>query len=411
MLKCEKCSSIVNKENLFCRTCGQKLDENKIIEIGNPKTIFNEAAEADNNSEKLEHSCFKMKSRKSTNGIKVLIVCSIVLVFLIILSYIVKSNLEKNDETNIFNLNTFAHDGKWTYFTYSKFNIQSNNLSGGFYKFSEDNSVPVKFSDEVGGNMKIINDWIYFVRLNDGSYSVYKMKTDGTELTKVDDAKTAPLDFKYSKKYIYFRDSSMMDNLSRMKLDGSSRKILKSDVLNYYINGDLIYYISSAESGILRSMKLDGSSDKVICEIDGPILYINDNYIYYSQINSNLLKNKKNTRDINQYFIYNNGPLYRMRKDGTEKELITEDIVMYIYVRDNQIYYQPYSNGESKKIYKIDLRGKKKIELSLDGFFLGIMDKWIYYIDEKNSMLSRTTLDFKKAQKVESDIFKPQLMD
>jgi hypothetical protein len=178
-------------------------------------------------------------------------------------------------------------------------------------------------------------------------------------------------------------------------------------VLSFYLQGDWIYFVSSTHPGGLYKMKLDGSSSEKITDISGPIMYINDNYIYFIGTDSETTKSN-NLPEIQKYNVGNAGPLFRIRKDGRGKELVIDDKIADIFVRNDYIYYTPFAtNSENSKLYRTDLRGKNKIEIPIKGFFWGIGDKWIYYVDNKNWELYRTTLDLKKEQKIETDIFKP----
>lgn len=344
-----------------------------------------------------------------TRDTKVFASIAAVMIVLTALSYIIKNLPQNYDNTNEDSISIFSHQGKWTYFSHLSLDSNIEKAKGAIYKFTEDEPVPVKFSEEAAGRINVKGDWIYYVDMTDikdNIESISKMKTDGSEKTKLVDE--ASFGFRLYNNYIYYKKNSEPYKLFRVKLDGSSNKTISSDVLSFYIQGDWIYYISSTHPGGLYKMKLDGSSSEKITDISGPIMYINDNYIYFNETDSEIIKSY-NLPEIQKYNVGNAGPLFRIRKDGRGKELVIDDKIINTFVRNDYIYYTPSTttmdNSENSKLYRTDLNGKNKIEIPIKGFFLGIVDKWIYYTDTKNWEIYRTTLDFKNEQKIETDIF------
>lgn len=340
--------------------------------------------------------------------IKVFAVLAVILSILLSASYIGKAMLEGDHSVNEINISSvFAHHGKRTYFSYGRMAMDLREITGAFYTFSENDTVPIKFSDEVGNQIKVKDNWLYFISAKDGG-GLYRIKTDGTGKMRLTDESAGVYDLKLFGNHLYFKDSYNGYNLCRIKLDGSSKETISDDVLSFYIQGERIYYFSGSKLGSLYEMNEDGSDSKKVAEVDGSISYINDNFIYYNKIDSEVLKTN-NLSQTQQYYKLNDGPLYRIRKDGTEKQLIIDDKIVYIYVRGNQIYYKPLTETMNTESYTVDLNGKHKTKLPLDGSFLGILDKWIYYLNLEEHEIYRTTLDFRKIQKIETDLFKPTL--
>lgn len=344
--------------------------------------------------------------KKRLKDLKAFAAITAVILVLTAASYIVKSLPKDYGNANEGNLSIFAHQGKWTYLSHLTADSRFQTINGAVYKFTEDEPVPIKFSEEAAGKIKVKGDWIYYVDMKDNRGSIFKMKTDGSEKIKLCDG--GSFDFKLYGNYLYYKKYVESYDLIRIKLDGSSNETLGSDVISFYIQGDRIYYISGTQLGNLYKMKLDGSDNERVAEIGGPILYIDDNFIYYNQIDSEATQSKILSQE--QYYTGNTGPLYRMRKDGAESEIVIDDDLTNIFVRNNYIYYKPLpttmTNIENNDFYRTDLNGKNKTKIAIEGYFLGIADKWIYYADIKNSEIYRMTLDFKKVQKIQTDIFK-----
>jgi uncharacterized protein YdcH (DUF465 family) len=78
-------------------------------------------------------------------------------------------------------------------------------------------------------NEHIVNDWIYYINAYDQK-SIYKIKTDGTEKTKITADSVMDSDYpdiNVFDNYIYYRNASDGNKLYRIKTDGSNRQALE----------------------------------------------------------------------------------------------------------------------------------------------------------------------------------------
>ncbi len=152
-------------------------------------------------------------------------------------------------------------------------------------------------------------------------------------------------------------------------------------------------------------MKLNGSSNQKICEISGPMVYINDNFIYFKETDV-LTRQSNDSAALKRSFIGSIGPLYRMRIDATERQLIIPDKTLGIYEADKHFYYLSDTTMAGREIYRTDLNGENVTKLPLKGDFAGIIDNYIYYVEYNDNKIEmyRTSLDFKKTQKIENEI-------
>jgi hypothetical protein len=153
-------------------------------------------------------------------------------------------------------------------------------------------------------------------------------------------------------------------------------------------------------------MKLNGGASQKICDIPGPIVFINDNFIYFKEPDA-LTRQSSDSAAMKASFIGSIGALYRMRIDGTESELIIPGQTTGVYEADKHLYYLLSSAMGGRELYKADLNGENVTKLPLKGDFAGIVDDYIYYSEFKDNQVSlyRTSLDFKKVQKIENDMF------
>lgn len=338
--------------------------------------------------------------------IKVLALLSItVLIFFLAYNY----NKAIDEASNFRGINkgfNFVRHGNWSYYTAARTN-DDGIIVGGMYKIDDKSGKSTKLGDDMASFINVKGNWIYYVNLkrdNLNSGEICKVRTDGAERTKLNDEGGVYLTL--YKNYLYYKDASLNSNLNRIKLDGNPKETISKDVLSFYINGDWIYYISDSEPGALNKMKLNGSSNQKICDIPGPIVFVNDNFIYFKESNT-LTRQRNDSAALKASFIGSIGALYRMRIDGTESELIIPDQTTGVYEADNHLYYLLSSTMGGRELYRADLNGKNVIKLPLKGDFAGIVDDYIYYAEFKDNQVSiyRTSLDFKNIQKIENDMF------
>jgi hypothetical protein len=395
MFICPKCKRTADENDIFCRSCGIRIEFQGAEEAVDKEVdvLYNEIDES-----------ISLRKR----DIKVLAILSItVLIFFLAYNY----NKAVGDSSSFRGVNNgtnFVSRDNWTYYTYGRVN-DDGTIAGAMCKFDDKGSESTKVVDDVANFINVKGQWIYYVSLvkSDFNYQngeICKVRTDGTERTKLIGEYGEYLTL--YKNYLYYKDTGLSPNLNRINLDDSSKETISKDVLSFYINGDFIYYISDSEPGALYKMKLSGGASKKICDIPGPIVYINDNFIYFKEREILTTQNNDNAA-MKSSFMGSIGALYRMRVDGTERELIIPDKTTGVYEADKHLYYLISSAMGSRELYKTDLNGKNITKLQLKGDFAGIADNYIYYSEFKDNQLSlyRTDLDFKKVQKIRTEMF------
>lgn len=86
------------------------------------------------------------------------------------------------------------------------------------------------------------------------------------------------------------------------------------------------------------------------------------NWIYYSNM---------------RYNYY----LYKMRLDGTEKQILTKDNVCSVNVVGEWVYYTNESDASS--LYKIRIDGSKRTKINSDvSYSLHVVNEWVYYVSK-----------------------------
>jgi len=173
--------------------------------------------------------------------------------------------------------------GGWIYY---------NVKPSGLYKVRTDGTENTKIADisDFMGQMKVSGDWIYYVA---GS-SMYRMKTEGTGQAKIADGKIGMITVKDD--WVYYDEPSGEKThvLMKVRADGTDRTRLLENSSIVSIDGEWLYF--DRDDGLYRS-KLDGTE---AAKLNGVKMWnligIWGDYIYYSEYE---------------------GPVYRISLDGS----------------------------------------------------------------------------------------------
>ncbi len=195
--------------------------------------------------------------------------------------------------------------GDWVYYT----NLKDG---GKLYKMRTDGTEITKLNDDASIEINVVGDWIYY--LNDSDYQLCKMRTDGTEKTKLNDDVACNINVVGD--WIYYLNNSYNARFSheflppfgfkifKMRTDGTERTKLSDDKSSYMnIEGGWIYYSNSSDEGKLYKMRTDGTERTKLNDHNSCCINIAGDWIYYL-----------NSREDYQ--------LYKMRTDGTERQIV-----------------------------------------------------------------------------------------
>lgn len=173
--------------------------------------------------------------------------------------------------------------------------------------------------------------------------------------------------------WIYYSNQG----LYKMKLDGTEKTKLFDDLSPefVYVANDWIYFTNGIYQLNLYKIRTDGTRRNLIS--NDPVGYFNvvGEWIYYS---------KGAGKDFG---IPGFGNLYKMKTDGTEKTKISDVNLGYIIVSGDWIYYfdsETTDNyGGITDLYRIKTDGTEKTKL-LDKRItsINIMGDWIYYCNK-----------------------------
>lgn len=192
------------------------------------------------------------------------------------------------------------------------FYITNSDSYGNIYKMSTDGTRKEKIGKDYTGsepvgveNFSIIGDFIYYTDFNK---NFFRVRVDGTDITRIPDIKTDI--FLFDKDSIYF--NSWFDRWTLNKADFlSERKFKLTEDIPISINqGDeWIYYIDMSRESKMYRIKKDGSQKEIIVNevraIYNSINVVGD-WIYYIE---------SLTRDLRPI-------IYRMKLDGSERRQV-----------------------------------------------------------------------------------------
>ena len=127
------------------------------------------------------------------------------------------------------------------------------------------------------------NGWLYFLRTDssDDWPGVWKMKTDGTGLTRVGTHQAES--YLVEDGWVYYTDPEDNFGLRRMKTDGKQDVSLHTGFVGMFnVCGDWLYYTGSGSHSGLYQVKRDGSGERLVDSRDPGYLYDVEGTLYYA---------------------------------------------------------------------------------------------------------------------------------
>jgi hypothetical protein len=279
---------------------------------------------------------------------------------------------------NINNFGLAAIQGEWIYYS-----NQGDN--GSLYKMKIDGTEKTKLNNSAIRYINVVGDWIYYScsgRDDNDEYildengnrknAIYKIRTDGKRKTEL--LRGSYRDITVAGDWVFFLAEK---DLYKMRVDGKRKTLIISDINIFpYINivGDWIYYITDDVSGhgYIWKIRIDGTENTRVNNVISNCINIVDDWIYY----------------VNRF---DNDYIYKIRTDGTDNTQINDDESFSVIVDGEWIYYIQY---ESMFIYRIRTDGTERTQLNNEkSFFVSVVGDWIYYFntgDERGFYIMRT---------------------
>lgn len=343
---CKNCQKSVAVGERYCPFCGTDLlisqsdpSEKKAIPIKQeqePLTIVNNI---DNKTVKKPN----LKSSKSTNIlIGILIIIGAIVIGITVYSFINEKN-DPSGNPDTLTSAEYAEDHTNSAVVSLGVNpLDIGNIMSGQYYFSTDDNIFYSSFDEsdkahiyaankdgtdqrvifdgFGWSLVVIDDWLYFSgnqgEAIDGSYNIFRIKFDGSQVEKVNDRYSYGMFF-YDN-YLYFMrendDHQTSTSICRSSLDGQNEEILFEFGKYPVIYNSKLYYFDN--SGNMFSTNPDGTDPNVLLQAvvkayvisEDKIVYLdNDNNIYTCDLDgkNNTLIREATDAPINNINAYN----------------------------------------------------------------------------------------------------------
>jgi len=217
-------------------------------------------------------------------------------------------------------------------------------------------------NSNAGGYFAEKDGWVYYTNFDDGS-SLYKMRQDGSDKTKLNNSRSYCInvvgDWVYYFESILVGDSHF-GSLNKIRTDGTEETVISAEnAYGIIVVDDRIYY--SSNSGWYK-INTDGTERTWLGGI-AHYLNVADDWVYYT--------------DIENHYIH------KAHSDGTEEVVVIEESAYYLIVHDDWIYY----TASDLHMYKIRTDGTEKTMLNHTGINIHIVGDWLYFIqddDERN---------------------------
>ena len=174
--------------------------------------------------------------------------------------------------------------GEWIYYTY----YQSDEKRHILCKIRVDGTEETELPDIKSSWNKIIcEEWIYYANSGDNG-KLYRVRTDGTDMHKLNDIDSRELTF--ADEWIYFQESVKVENgrmcmgIYRIRPDGSEQQVLtKAECQHYMIDeaSDSIYFANGDDGSTMYRMCTDGTGLKKLNNDISSGMQVTDEWIYY----------------------------------------------------------------------------------------------------------------------------------
>ncbi|ANX00008.1 peptidase S41 [Thermoclostridium stercorarium subsp. thermolacticum DSM 2910] len=262
---------------------------------------------------------------------------------------------EQKEQGNVQNGGRFASDGDYYYHVLSDGVLIKENITT---KQKE------KISDNITGDLYIINDWLYCIGREKGVTRVIRMKKDGSEKQVIVNKPVKSIQVVNG--WIYYSEADNETILYRTRTDGSATmKIVENGDFspkNWLVHNGWIYYFDNRNGTVCR-VRIDGSDKRSLTSKlsgnynDGKIygLKLTDGEFLYFVI-------YKEITDINKG-KYASG-LYRVPVSGGRITRITDKIPLAINMEGEGLYLAVENRENSYSLIRCKKDGSEVLTIN-----------------------------------------------
>ncbi|MCD7854149.1 MAG: DUF5050 domain-containing protein [Clostridiales bacterium] len=237
--------------------------------------------------------------------------------------------------------------------------------NGCIYSWDTESGNKEKITDRRGYNINVIGDYMFYIDGAPGSIYKMNLKTGSERCISLSRAENLIVTNEFVF-YKYCEENSKYGRLYRADLLGFNKKVLAESVNRFTVTENCIYYIDSSD-GYLYKTDFDGSFNEKLIDVTAGDFAAEGEYLYYT--------------DNSEEKSF----LYRMKTDGSENRLISEDKCWNIAVCDGYVYYRNMS--DKGRLYRISSEGEEK-SLFIDSENAGIggiTENYFFYSCGENS--------------------------
>jgi hypothetical protein len=190
--------------------------------------------------------------------------------------------------------------------------------SARMHRMRADGSYIEQIHYERGSMASVVDGWLYFRISSGGNNSpIYKIRTDGNEFTQInEDDSNWP---NVVDGWIYYVNLSRNDNIYKMRTDGSENQQITDDAATHInVHDGWIYYANHSNEGYLYRIRTDGTDREQIINYSAFGINVVDDWIFFRE------GRPGGRGDWHTAEVIGN-PMYRVRIDGTELEMISDE--------------------------------------------------------------------------------------
>lgn len=173
--------------------------------------------------------------------------------------------------------------------------------------------------------------------------------------------------------------------------------------------GDMVYFANPSDRDKLYCMNSDGSNLTKICDDIVSFINVDENYIYY-------VRNNPGAAEGFSFLSVNTNSLCRINRNGRKDSVLVLDTApsLYASLLGNYIYYMHYSDSEGSTLYKVKIDGSDQKQVQASPFFTcSTSGQYIYYngVDAEHYLWRLNTEDDSKGMLYGGNCWMPTVVN
>jgi hypothetical protein len=296
----------------------------------------------------------------------------------------------------------FIVHGDWIYYSAVMEDMK-------LYKMKTNGTQKTKVYDIHADYKNISGDWIYYGNFHDGD--LMKIKLDGTGRTKISDDGAASI-INIIDDLIFFKED---DVFYRVKTDGTEKQRMQDLLIK--TPEDVTSELIKGAVNTMGNSNMNLRNDAFIAR-QGDWEFYQDDYLIYRQkadgSQKTIIKYLYNIKNINvvgsMIYYMADEKMYSMLNNGSNETKLSEDPARCMYVVGDWIYYVHNTEG---KLYRMKTDGSGRTLLCTEAVEdINIIEDWIYFNNDESSKrgLYKMKLDGMDKSKISNYFFRKMVI-